>query len=570
MPHLAPASAVLFALCTPSLAQSEIYTLVGEPTPLGGLGHTAVPLGDVDGDGFDDFAISTPDFGLPAGFWGRVDAYSGRDGASLYFIEGTDPLQNLGFSMARIGDVDGDGIRDLALGGPQDSTSATSAGSVLVVSAADGTQLYRLNGEVSERIGTRLVTLPDLDADGIEDFAHNVRRSFGSPANSGGIRAVSAATGAELYAVSGSTLNDELGRWSLASIADIDGDGVRDIIAGLPTAVRSGQLVGAAQVRSGANGALLLEVVGTVVESRFGWSVAAIDDLDGDGREDLAIGAPRNPAGGVERGSVSLHSSASGALLMTWNGTLDRGEFGHDVAAVGDVDANGTGDLAIGAPSVSIPATGAGVVFVVEPSSGSTLYRLEGVTVGDRFGWSTDAVGDVDGDGYIDLAVGAPTAGDGVQSSGSARLVGREFVRGTPFCLGQLNSTGARASMVAVSASGFQVAANDTSFDANGLPPFANGYFLVSAETTITPAAGGSAGTLCLGGTEIGRYASQVQNSGAAGQIVFAIDLDAIPTPSGPIAAQPGDTLFFQLWYRDSSGGAGTSNFSDAVRVDLR
>ena len=78
----------------------------------------------------------------------------------------------------------------------------------------------------------------------------------------------------------------------------------------------------------------------------------------------------------------------------------------------------------------------------------------------------------------------------------------------------------------------------------------------------------GSAGNLCLGGA-IGRYVGpgQVQGSGAQGQISLTLDLTALPQPNGLVAAQIGESWSWQTWFRDSSMGAATSNFSDGLEV---
>ena len=108
---------------------------------------------------------------------------------------------------------------------------------------------------------------------------------------------------------------------------------------------------------------------------------------------------------------------------------------------------------------------------------------------------------------------------------------------------------------------------NDVTLTGDDLPNNKFGYFMVSQTQGFIAGPGGSQGNLCLGGT-IGRYASSVLNSGGAGHVELAIDLNTIPT-TPPDAVQPGETWNFQLWYRDNNPTA-TSNFTDGRAVQFQ
>ncbi|MEZ6017088.1 MAG: hypothetical protein R3F49_18370 [Planctomycetota bacterium] len=128
------------------------------------------------------------------------------------------------------------------------------------------------------------------------------------------------------------------------------------------------------------------------------------------------------------------------------------------------------------------------------------------------------------------------------------------------------NSSGQPAS---IAAAGSDVAAtNSFSLVATELPNNSFGFFLTSQTQGFVANPGGSQGNLCLGGS-IGRYvgAGQIQNSGAAGAFQLALNLTQTPTPNGLVAITQGQTWNFQSWFRDTSMGAATSNFTDAVRV---
>ncbi len=139
---------------------------------------------------------------------------------------------------------------------------------------------------------------------------------------------------------------------------------------------------------------------------------------------------------------------------------------------------------------------------------------------------------------------------------------------GTNYCAANANSTGTAAVM---GASGSAVAAsNDLTLDATDLPPNSFCFFLTSLSQGFVQNPGGSQGNLCLGGA-IGRFVGpgQIVNSGATGVATLAIDLTLHPTPTGPVTIAAGETWSFTTWFRDSSGGAPTSNFSDGLEVQF-
>jgi hypothetical protein len=114
------------------------------------------------------------------------------------------------------------------------------------------------------------------------------------------------------------------------------------------------------------------------------------------------------------------------------------------------------------------------------------------------------------------------------------------------------------------------VVANDVRLVATSLPHSAFGFFLASRTQGNVANPGGSQGNLCLGGA-IGRYVGpgQIKNTGPYGSFDLDIDLTSMPSPTGPVVAQPGQTWNFQAWHRDSVNGVATSNFTDGVSLLL-
>ncbi|MEM9383015.1 MAG: hypothetical protein AAGB93_23905, partial [Planctomycetota bacterium] len=132
---------------------------------------------------------------------------------------------------------------------------------------------------------------------------------------------------------------------------------------------------------------------------------------------------------------------------------------------------------------------------------------------------------------------------------------------GTQYCYSAQNSSGDRAYIRAL---GNRNRFSTQTLIVNELPTNTFGYFLSATGSGLVPNAGGSQGTLCLGGS-IGRFG--IYNSGSSGTGAFALNPQAIPQPNGTVSALSGQTWRFQSWHRDSAGGVPTSNFSNAVAI---
>ena len=175
---------------------------------------------------------------------------------------------------------------------------------------------------------------------------------------------------------------DRLG-FSVAGPGDVDGDGTPDFAAGAPQAGGTGH----AFVFSGADASTWLDLAGTAAGDEFGFSLDGAGDVDGDDRDDLIVGA--RLAGGTGLASVF---DADGAVLFTLGGQAAGDWFGYDVAGVGDVDGDGQPDLAVGAPQHA--GTGRGYLF---SGDGAPLLRMSGQAAGDLFALAIESAGDIDG-----------------------------------------------------------------------------------------------------------------------------------------------------------------------------
>jgi hypothetical protein len=399
------------------------------------LGFAAASLGDLDGDGIDDFAVAAPMDHPTATGTGLVRAYSGIDLAILWTRAGSLVAGDYGHALARIGDLDGDGLDDLLVGAPDmDDTGghdSGSAGRVEVLSGASGNSIHLLLGEAAfDAFGLDVAALGDIDGDGIDDFTVGAPGDNHGGIDAGSVRVCSGATGAELYTVRGIQPGGALGA-SVAGTGDVDGDGVGDLLVGAPLYDGSLTDSGGAFLYSGASGALLWSAFGAHYNARFGVSVAGVGDLDLDGTPDFAIGAPSY----LER--VYAYSGASRGLLFAAQGPSDS-YFGACVVGVGDVDLDGRGDLLVGAPDGDVYGGHSGSAYLISGADGSELGLVFGEP-NSRFGKAVHHLGDVDGDGRDEIGVFA----SGHLAKGRLRIysIGPPLAAAS-YCTGKVNSQG--------------------------------------------------------------------------------------------------------------------------------
>lgn len=181
----------------------------------------------------------------------------------------------------------------------------------------------------------------------------------------------------------------------------------------------------------------------------FGHAVAAITDLDGDGHDDLAVGAPYEDHAAVGSGAVHVFSGATGDLIFTRPGVADRsGSYGWSVADAGDVDGDGTSEIVIGAVDAGFDEAEYGAAFLVSGATGVWLvdYQTPTPRDGGGFGWAVGGIGAADGGGAPDVAVGAYNESPGSLHLFSGRT-GQHIrtladVPSSPILLGDVNGDG--------------------------------------------------------------------------------------------------------------------------------
>ncbi|MEM1103368.1 MAG: Ig-like domain-containing protein [Pseudomonadota bacterium] len=475
---------------------------------LNNAGGSVSNAGDINGDGFDDIIIGADlakgdgfilgageayvVYGSGSGFDASIDL-SSLDGTNGFRIDGVGSLDLAGFSVSAAGDVNGDGVDDVIIGAPGASGdgfigggesyvvfgNTNGFGSSLNLSSLDGTNGFRIDGEsFLDASGGSVSGAGDVNGDGIDDLIIGARFAngngridsgesyvvFGTDQGFSSSLNLTSLDGTNGFRIDGIDRFDNSGV-SVSGAGDVNGDGIDDFIIGGALANANGLIdSGESYVVFGTDqgfpssidlanldGSNGFRVDGIFLFDNSGFSVSGAGDFNGDGFDDIIIGARFADANGqLDAGqSYVLFGTDQGFPssidLITLNGSngfrLDGVDAfdnsGFSVSGAGDVNGDGFDDLIIGAPGADGNGIDAGEAYVVFGTAapmgpdfdlssldGENGYRISGIDGLDNAGRSVSGAGDVNGDGIDDLIIGARFAdGNGKLDAGESYVI---------------------------------------------------------------------------------------------------------------------------------------------------
>ncbi|NCY25001.1 MAG: hypothetical protein EBX37_09075, partial [Alphaproteobacteria bacterium] len=413
---------------------------------------------------------------------------SSLNGTNGFRLDGVAQDDQSGYAVASAGDVNGDGYGDVIIGAVSAGANGTASGASYVVfgkasgfaaainlatlGTVNGPAGFRLDGASSyDHSGVSVASAGDVNGDGFADLiigahqpsslAHNDGRNgdsyvvFGT--SSGFASAINLATlgtqnGPAGFRLHGAEGYDNTGV-SVASAGDVNGDGFADLIIGAPQPAQPGMLPGKSGASyvvfgksagfalsinlSSLNGTDGFRLDGAAIGDRSGISVASAGDVNGDGLADMIIGAGYvvfGKTGGW--GSALSLAALDGSNGFKLAGVSADDRAGYCVASAGDVNGDGFADIIIGADQADTTAGDAGASYVVfgkasfwDPSfslarlDGSNGFRLNGTAAGAHGGACVASAGDVNGDGFADLIIGASGTSPNGSNSGTSYVV---------------------------------------------------------------------------------------------------------------------------------------------------
>jgi hypothetical protein len=400
--------------------------------PYSRYGWSVSTAGDVDGDGFSDVIVGALVYSNGDSLEGKAFVYHGSDAGlsavPAWTMEANQNVAGAGGSVAGLGDVNGDGFDDVAVGAggydngsePNDEGavfvyygSATGLGPNGTPQNADWTAAGNI---VGAGLGFRVFPAGDMNNDGYNDLLATASGIDQPEMDEGAVYLFSGSSGGLTATPSWSTE----GNWPSGffgvsvSTGDLDGDGYREIVIGSSHYTDTQFYQGRVQIYRGTStgpaATPFWEQVGIQNGGQLGWSVSASGDINGDGYADLLIGAPGETGSAPGSGRVHVYfGSASGpgaTADVVLSGTQASESFGMQASTIGDRNGDGYADFVVTSSSFVNQSVNGGRTEVFHGSATGPVLQFE--ILGDQalpagIGYSAMAAGDVNGDGFHDF-----------------------------------------------------------------------------------------------------------------------------------------------------------------------
>ncbi|NQU47136.1 MAG: FG-GAP repeat protein [Planctomycetes bacterium] len=334
------------------------------------FGSKVSAAGDHNGDGRLDYAVSATfdnEFSYPSG---KVVVYSGVDGSLIREYSSAANWDYFGSATCNVGDLNGDGFDELAVGAHDDDWAGLGSGSVFIFSGADGSAIHTFRGgHPWDRFGFSVIGCGDMDFDGVPDFAIGAPNQKAGAKSAGKVYFYSGASGQSILSIRGRDKDSFFGT-TMVCLQDVNGDAIADVaIAGIDDSTNIVGLHSYIQICSGADGSVIRTLEQEMDGERFGYSMAAMD-LNGDSYLDLVAGSPmagQLGSTGLASGRIQGFSGPSGRLLFSQNGTQAYARMGSSLCSTDDLDGNGIDEIFVGSSGNGGGSLGGGKVETMAP-----------------------------------------------------------------------------------------------------------------------------------------------------------------------------------------------------------
>ena len=435
---------LLLAGCEDSLQFPELTTT----TTTTSTSTTVAPVpGDVNGDGYADVLAGVSQAAGGGANRGQVYVYYGgpsMNGAADRVFTGLADGDQLGVSVALAGDVNGDGYADVIAGSRFADGGGTDRGQAYVYfggPSMDSVADVILSGAAdNDQFGAAVSGAGDVNGDGYADVIVGAYRADGGGTDRGQAYVFYGGLSMDSVAdvtMTGGADEDFFGN-RVSGAGDVNGDGCADVLVGAPLADGGGSNRGQAYIYFGGSSmdsVADVTMTGGADEDQLGRHLSGAGDVNGDGCADVILGAYFADGGGSNRGQAYIYyggPSMDNAADVTMTGAADNDYLGCAVSAAGDVNGDGYTDVIVGAYGVDDGGTerGRASIFYGGPSMDNAAdVTITGKADNDYLGDGVSSAGDVNGDGYADVIVGADGADGGGLDRGEAYVfLGGVFV----------------------------------------------------------------------------------------------------------------------------------------------
>ena len=389
-----------------SMNNTADVTMTGEGTN-NQFGYSVSDAGDVNGDGYSDVIAGAYNYSSTTG---RAHIYFGAasmNNAADVILTGELTFNDFGYSVSAAGDVNGDGYSDVIAGAFGYNSSTGRAYIYFGGASMNNTADVTLTGEASGiQFGQSVSNAGDVNGDGYSDIiaGANVFSTFTGKAYIffGGLSMDNNPDAA----ITGEAAGNQFG-YSVSDAGDVNADGFSDVIAG---AWGYGTNTGRAYLYDYfMKGNIIpeLTMTGQTTNNYFGVSVSSAGDVNGDGYSDVITGA-EGYSTNTGRAYIFFGGPGMDNIAdLTMTGAATNNYFGHSVSTAGDVNGDGYSDVIVGAYAYS-GSTGRAYIFFGGASMDNVAdVTITGAATAISFGISVSTAGDVNGDGYSDVIAGA-------------------------------------------------------------------------------------------------------------------------------------------------------------------